>query len=108
MAKLKLDLNDVSVESFPTTPPDPRSDGTVQGLQSTLQFTCVPGGCLGTYGCDTAYCYESQQIACPTATCQAGCTANCPTYPDRTWNQTCPVTCDWGNGCESTQPNCPL
>jgi hypothetical protein len=108
MPKLKLDLDDVRVESFETTSPDPRLEGTVQGLQSTLHFSCVPEGCGYSYGCNTAYCNESAEIACPTATCHPGCTADCPTYPDHTWNQTCPVTCDWGYGCESGQPICPL
>lgn len=108
MPKLKLNLEDVTVESFETTSPDLQIQGTVRGLQSTYQFTCDPGGCMNTYGCNTAYCNQSAEIACPTATCHDGCTADCPGYPPQTWNQTCPVTCDWGGGCESGRPDCPL
>jgi hypothetical protein len=86
MKKLKLVLDDVAVETFEMTSSDLRMNGTVQGQQS----------------------YMSAEIACPTATCHEGCTANCPTYPPVTWNQTCPATCDWGYGCESGYPNCPL
>lgn len=108
MAKLKLNLEAIAVETFETTTPDPQAQGTVQALQSTLKWTCDPGGCLYTAGCNTAFCNPSAEIYCPTATCQAGCTANCPTYPPNTWNQTCPPTCDWGHGCDSGQPTCPV
>jgi hypothetical protein len=105
MKKLKLNLDDVAVDSFETTSTDSPGRGTVRAHS---HWTCQETGCLNTYGCDTAYCNQSDQIACPTATCHEGCTANCPGYPANTWNQTCPVTCDWGWGCESGQPNCPL
>jgi hypothetical protein len=110
MRKLRLNLEDVSVESFETTAVDPDQRGTVKAHTafSCLNYTCQDGGCLGSYGCHTAYCNYSGEIACPTATCQQGCTNNCPGYPPNTWNYTCPVTCDWGWGCESGQPNCPL
>lgn len=102
-----MNIDDVTVESFDTTSPASLTHGSVRGLQSTFRFTCDEGGCLNTYGCDTAYCAESQQLACPTATCQEGCTADCTSGPRPSWDQTCPVTCDYGYGCESGAPNCP-
>lgn len=90
MAKLKLNLEAVAVETFETTAPDRREQGTVEGLQNTAP-----------------YCSPSAEIYCPTATCHDGCTADCPGYPPVTWNQTCPPTCHRGEGCESGQPTCP-
>jgi hypothetical protein len=108
MRKLRLDIEEVAVESFDVAPPDPHGRGTVAGHATDLRFcTQDIGGCLNSYGCYTAYCNESAEIACPTATCNEGCTNNCPGWPANTWNQTCPVTCDWGYGCESGAPNCP-
>lgn len=109
MKKLRLDLDEISVETFSVTPTLAESAGTVEGQQSGLpsctMFCTIQWGsaCGNTQGCQ-----PSAEIYCPTATCHDGCTADCPGYPAYTWNQTCPPTCHLGGGCESTQPECPL
>lgn len=108
MRKLKLDLEEIAVESFPVTEPPADPAGTVKGREDTGLPSCTmfctiqwPQECA-----PTQFCNPSNEIYCPTATCQAGCTAGCTWGP--TWDQTCPPTCDWGGGCESTRPECPL
>ncbi len=84
MPKLKLNTEDVSVESFETVWTDAEARGTVRA-QSNV----------------------SGELPCPTATCFDGCSGDCPTRPPYTWNQTCPPTCHMGEGCYSGAPQCP-
>ena len=105
MARMKLKLDEIEVSTFELTGESAEARGTVEGMQSGLGFTCDPGGCMNSYGCHTAYCNQSAEIYCPTATCHEGCTAGCT--GGHTWDQTCPPTCDWGGGCESGSPYCP-
>lgn len=97
MKKLKLDLDEINVETFTVTGSDRDDAGTVKAHSG------------GGYGCTDAYCTwycnQSAEIACPTATCFVGCTEGCTRGPS--WDYTCPLTCDWGGGCESGQLTCP-
>lgn len=101
MKKLKLDLDDLQVESFHTTPGSARLDGgTVQGYTgeqciptvegptcSTCQgWTCDPS-CNGT--CGGASCDPTSCSTCGGATCDSTC--NCATCPGD--------VCDTSFGC---------
>jgi len=101
--KLTLDLDLLTVETFETASGS-HTRGTVHG-HATIWPECQPtqtcvtdNQCMNTFGCHTAYCVQSAELPCPTATCHDGCTADC-TYNGPTVYQTCPATCDWG--CQS-------
>jgi hypothetical protein len=70
MKKMTLELTNLRVESFPTTPEEPREHGTVRGHASTAALPCETcmTGCVGQCGG-----YGESEIAscgCPT---EAGC-----------------------------------
>jgi hypothetical protein len=89
MKKLKLDLEDLSVESFATTP-DPRRDGgTVFGQQCTCYTQCTCPGC--------PTCDASCNGTCG-GTCEASCNGTCA--------GTCGASCNGTCGCEFTYPGC--
>jgi hypothetical protein len=70
MRKLKLQLEDLQIDSFQTTPAE-RPKGTVFGEQCTCYTQCTCPGC---------------------PTCDASCNGTC----DASCNGTCDATC---NGC---------
>ncbi|HLL47579.1 MAG TPA: hypothetical protein VK399_12765 [Longimicrobiaceae bacterium] len=73
MEKLKLDLEDLAVESFATTP-EPRAEGgTVFGQQCTCYTQCTCPGC---------------------PTCDASCNGTCGGTCEASCNGTCGPTCD--------------
>jgi hypothetical protein len=76
MRKLKLQLEDLMIDSFTTTPAE-KAKGTVFGEQCTCYTACTCPGC---------------------PTCYASCGGSC----DATCNGTCGATCDWscGGTCE--------
>ncbi|MET0399703.1 MAG: hypothetical protein ABW277_23145 [Longimicrobiaceae bacterium] len=77
MKKLKLDLEELSVESFATTP-DARVDGgTVFGQQCTCYTQCTCPGC---------------------PTCDASCNGTCGGTCGATCNASCDGTCGCGTG----------
>ena len=81
MKKLKLDLEDLSVESFATTP-EPRAEGgTVFGQQCTCYTQCT---CPGCPTCD--------------ASCNGTCGGTCGGTCDASCNGTCGGTCDFSCG----------
>jgi hypothetical protein len=86
MRKLNLHLEEIVVDSFPTTSLDPALRGTVRGMDNTVdQDSCVTCG--------------------PTcATCPATCVASCPATCANTC-VTCPVSCD-PNACPSADGRC--
>lgn len=95
MRSLKLTLEDLTVDSFDTTPREGARAGTVYGHESYLsECRCTGGWCegesttpcqAGTYGGNT--CESTcNQIAC-------GCTG----YPD-TCDISCNGTCQWNGG----------
>jgi hypothetical protein len=94
--KLKLNLDQLAVDSFDTTKPEAKA-GTVFGEQCTCYTNCT---CPGCYTCDASCngtCDASCNGTCYEATC--GC-------PDTNY-ETCYQTCD-GPRCGYTalQTNC--
>ncbi len=84
MKKLKLDLEDLSVESFATTP-EPRAEGgTVFGQQCTCYTQCTCPGC---------------------PTCDASCNGTCADSCDFSCGDTCGDTCF---GCNATYGQGPI
>jgi hypothetical protein len=93
MKKLKLDLEDLSVESFATTP-EPRAEGgTVFGQQCTCYTQCT---CPGCPTCD-ASC---------NGTCDASCNGTCGGTCGATCDASCNGTCDGGCDPYSCLPGC--
>jgi hypothetical protein len=117
MEKLKLNLDDLKVESFDTTP-DVRGQpkGTIYGHTDHAQvcsvnMTCFQQTCPDFYTCDGGQgcqsaggtCYEAcTYYNCPTVTANnCTCVDNCNTgYCNPTQYNTCPYTC--GNSCGGT------
>lgn len=86
MPKLKLELDDLHVESFDTTTAS-KEKGTVFGEQCTCYTQCTCPGC---------------------PTCDATCDATCPyTCDDRTC-MTCGLTCQSCSCWECYSYTCPL
>ena len=91
IGKLKLDLNDLTIESFDTTPPQQgQAGGTVRGhdTQDTQcgQFTCgdtEPASCSISYG--TFQCTQDTVCSGSEETCGGG---GCPTGGGETCNIT--------------------
>jgi len=90
MKKLKLQLEDLRIDSFETTPAE-KWKGTVVGRAPTVDFCSVSncptcdGTCYRT--CPPSYCESCDPEACgdaPTAwvTCLWTCTQTIPTHND--------------------------
>ena len=108
--KLTLDLDDLRVDSFDTTPAataDAR--GTVFGNVDTIQYGCSDGAscnsCEGS--CNSCTCYSACGSCCATcdvscggtcqsccATCDASCGGTCGSC-----DNSCGGTCDWSCNC---------
>ena len=84
MRKLKLDLEDLSVESFATTPEAQKEGGTVFGQQCTCYTQCT---CPGCPTCD-ASCNGTCGGTCA-GTCDASCNGTCGGTCDASCNGTC-------------------
>ena len=89
MKKLKLDLEDLSVESFATTPEPRREGGTVFGQQCTCYTQCT---CPGCPTCD--------------ASCNGTCGGTCDASCNGTCGGTCGASCNGTCGCEFSAPGC--
>ena len=109
MAKLKLDLTDLKVESFDSTPDDGPPQGTVFGLGSTWGLSTCANSCgdscqvfcsynnQSCYGscdtvcidCETRGC-ETQAWTCDGSTCASTCSSSCGGTCDCTVADTCP------------------
>jgi hypothetical protein len=95
MKKFKLDLDDLRVESFATTPEPTAQGGTVFGYETTIEITCATcAGCEtgtnATDGCNTQ-CGGTEYTVCwgecGGATQDLQCSANCFTVRyDCTWH----------------------
>lgn len=97
MHKLKLDLDQLTVESFDTNPPEGARRGTVQGLARTIYNTCVPSGAYtcGNLSCEPG-CDNSNGGTCD-ASCNGTCDATCNCTGNSCYGScinTCNVTCD--------------
>jgi hypothetical protein len=88
MRKLKLDLEELSVESFATTPEAHRESGTVFGQQCTCYTQCT---CPGCPTCD-ASCNGTCGGTCG-ATCDASCNGTCDGTCDLSCGDTCGYSC---------------
>jgi hypothetical protein len=96
MRKLKLDLEDLSVESFATTPEPHREAGTVFGQQCTCYTQCT---CPGCPTCD-ASCNGTCGGTCA-GTCDASCngTCDCPATNDASCYGSCDYSCICSDTC---------
>ena len=94
MSKLKLHLEELSVESFDTTASE-KAKGTVFGEQCTCYTNCT---CPGCPSCD-ATCPATCAYTCDDASCAGTCgdTCNCGTY-DYTCDGYCTVNDATCNG----------
>jgi hypothetical protein len=100
MKKLKLDLDDLKIDSFETSHVRLRTEGTVFGQTDTVNcgtepYTCSPDvETVGAEDCNTPNDCDATQ-----GPNYLGCTANCAFDSDPGW-QTC-------GGCTSTNdPGC--
>ena len=89
--KLKLDLNELAVESFDTSEAEKR-EGTVFGEQCTCWTNCT---CPGCPSCDGGACGGTEHTACNQASCNGTCDASC--------NGTCAGQYSCGPDCWGTQ-----
>jgi hypothetical protein len=75
MKKLKLELDNLAVESFDTTATH-KSRGTVIGEQCTCYTYC--NTCPGCPTCDATCAYTCDDATCPQCpTCAASCNGTC-------------------------------
>jgi hypothetical protein len=81
MKKLRLQLEDLHIDSFTTTPPE-RPKGTVFGEQCTCWTQCT---CPGCPTCD--------------ASCNGTCGGSCNGSCGATCDGSCGGTCDWSCNC---------
>ena len=78
MRKLKLDLDQLAVDSFDTASPAPKG-GTVFGEQCTCYTNCTCPGCPTCYAtCNgQATCANTCANTCDDYTCAASCNGTC-------------------------------
>jgi hypothetical protein len=89
--KLKLNLDELTVDSFDTTKNEAKT-GTVFGEQCTCYTNCT---CPGCYTCD-ASCNGTCNASC-NGTCDVSCNGDCNTQYD---------TCRFNCGYTALQTNC--
>jgi hypothetical protein len=98
MNKLKLNLENLAVESFDTTPAALGKDGgTVFGQQCTCYTQCTCPGCPTCDASCNGTCNASCNGTCG-ATCDASCYGTCG-GTCATWDascDTCDCTNEWG------------
>ena len=91
MNKLKLQLEDLLVDSFDTTPVQ-KEKGTVFGEQCTCYTNCTCPGCPTCYASCNGSCDASCNGTCG-ATCDASCGGTCD-YSCDCSQYSCNYTCD--------------
>ena len=101
MKKFKLQLDDLLIDSFSTTPVR-KEKGTVYGEQCTCRTACSCPGCPTcdascNGSCGGASCYGTCDASCY-GTCDASCNGTC----DASCNGTCDYSCDGGYTCDAT------
>ena len=87
MKKLRLQLEDLRIDSFQTTPAE-KPKGTVFGEQCTCYTQCTCPGCPTCY----ASCNGSCDASC-NGTCGASCDATCGASCGWTCDNTCGDSC---------------
>jgi len=98
--KLRLNLDDLSVDSFDTTQSE-KPRGTVFGEQCTCYTQCT---CPGCPTCDATCAYTCDDATCPQCpTCAASCNGTCA---GDTCGGTCGYTCYEATcaGCDTNHP----
>jgi hypothetical protein len=90
-AKLKLNLEQLSVDSFNTTAAE-KPKGTVFGEQCTCYTQCT---CPGCPTCDHTCAHTCDDATCPACpTCAASCNGSCAGAScENTCHDTCAFTC---------------
>lgn len=88
MKKLKLDLNDLKIESFTVNSESATQNGTIRGqgydteyigCEETIPYTCDDPHCNPTPACPTASpmdscgCITQLQVTCNYVTCGVSC-----------------------------------
>jgi hypothetical protein len=89
MKKFKLQLDDLLIDSFSTTPAR-KGKGTVYGEQCTCPTACTCPGC--------PTCDASCNGSCGGASCINTCAASCYGTCDASCGGTCDYTCDCNTG----------
>jgi hypothetical protein len=101
MKKLKLNLEDLKVESFETSINQKKRIGTIKGFAPPFTETnCIQ-------------CEPTEQVECPTLSCGGTCPNTCLNTCAATCPDTCPVSCIFtacGDTCndkiETCHPEC--
>jgi hypothetical protein len=110
--KLKLNLDQLSVDTFETTTVE-KKKGTVFGEQCTCWTRCGQNTCPGCPTCDASCngtcvnsCAHTCAYTCDDASCAGTCGASC----NGTCDYSCGATqCEWGytcGDCTALQTNC--
>jgi hypothetical protein len=102
--KLKLNLEQLSVDSFDTTRPAAKA-GTVFGEQCTCYTNCTCPGCptcdASCNGTCDALCDVTWDASCDTScmdTCRGSCGGSCNTcYHQHTCDRECEYSVQWTN-----------
>ena len=76
--KLKLNLDQLAVDSFDTTRPAARA-GTVFGEECTCQTACTCPGCPTCYESCNGTCGDTCAYTCDDDTCAYSCDGGCAT-----------------------------
>jgi hypothetical protein len=96
MRKLKLQLEDLRIDSFQTTPAE-KPKGTVFGEQCTCYTNCTCPGCptcdASCNGTCDASCNGTCDASC-NGTCDATC-LDCGTFFGATCGNSCDYSCDY-------------
>ncbi|HEX8697113.1 MAG TPA: hypothetical protein VF746_32135 [Longimicrobium sp.] len=103
MRKFRLDVEDLRVDTFATTPEPARGAGTVDAFATGQVGTCFDPSCRPRL-CPQ----ETVEATCP-ATCYNTCPNTCAnTCDDPTCANTCAYTCDDATciDCGSGSPSC--
>jgi hypothetical protein len=94
--KLKLQLDDLRIESFVTTPGE-KQKGTVFGEQCTCYTNCTCPGCPTCDASCNGTCGGTCDASC-NGTCDASCNGTCYYSCDGT----CGGSCGVGDSCYAT------
>ncbi|HWK89445.1 MAG TPA: hypothetical protein VNP72_05595 [Longimicrobium sp.] len=105
-SKLRLDLDQLQVESFDTHPGEAQKRGTVHGHQQYCYYCCCYPCCCGGGTAMTGCGQNTCQASC-NGTCYASCNGTC----DASCNGTCGATCDYSacyGSCDYTCDGCTM
>ncbi|WP_420127810.1 hypothetical protein [Longimicrobium sp.] len=89
--KLKLKLDDLTVDTFQTTSP-PKAKGTVFGEQCTCYTQCTCPGCPTCDASCNGTCHASCNGTC--VSCAASCNGTCGDSCGYSCDATCGASCE--------------